>query len=324
MTTPKMDLFLQLRGVTPEKLVEAMEDIKLHPEIKSVAVEIIGDFDGNLYTAQMDAIAPYLPGGAKEAVEKAYIGSAIPEWTSTTTSPYREGIKDWQEREKALGLQLSLWTQVKNRYPALIAHPNVGLYINYEAVMEWWIDTSIRWSYEYYFKRSIVDAEGIKRGVSIMWCPAFWYKTPPAGLRALVDQTWVGMKAHTGRIIDRIDVEDMMGRNWINATVHDVSQWLNVFRGTGAQVTVDCEMFEEPGWGPSDPAELASRMSQYAERGIEIGHCFEFRYWLMLPSFHTHGTTTPPPFPTVPAPTDEEWQVLVEAFREAGYEITRG
>lgn len=320
MLWPDMDLFFQLRGVPVAQLVEAFEDIRdNHPEIRSVALEIIGDFDGNLYRSQMDAIRPYLPGGTRSAVDFVYIGSAIPQWTSTTTSPYREGIKDWQEREKALALQLKLWRQVKDRYPDLVADPNCGLYINYEAVLEFWVaDPSIRWSYEYFFKRSIVDAESIRKGIDLLWCPAWWVRTPPAGMKTLINQTWNGMLAETGRIIDRVDVEDMMGRNWIGATVDHVEQWVNTFEDTGARVAVDCELFEEPAWSPSDPQELNNRMQAYINRGLEIGHCFEFRYWQQLP--HTHPVAPPLP-PTVNQPPQEVWDAIVVALAEIGYEI---
>ena len=323
MSLPSMDLFIQVKSYPVAALVEMCEHIRTSHKtpgpgyIGGVTIEIIGDFDGNLATPQLDALAPYLPGGSKQTFDHLFVGSAIPEWTSTTTSPYREGIKDWQEREKALALQRGLWQKFAQRYPQLLPRFDVGLYINYEAVLEWWVtDPETRWSFEYYFRRSLVDAESLKPGVEVMWCPAMWVNKPPAGMRSAINTTWNNMKLETGRIIDRVDIEDMMGRNWINMTTTDVRDWYRLFSDTTALVTIDAELFEEPNYAPSDKAELQSRLETYIALGLPIGHCFEARYWM---NAHDDAEITPPP--TVPLPPTEILEAMLARAYELGYEL---
>jgi hypothetical protein len=293
LTEPAQGLIIQVSSlaptVTPTTLKTWLEQIrrdhrtKTRPGyINSVVVQDIADQNGTLLTNYLDVLAPYLPGGATPAFDRAFLGTVDLAWTGGG-SKYIEGIESPAFRATNVTLSQTAAKAYKARYPQVKA----DWYITYEANLAGFWDQNIQQAYLTYINQLIPALSTISAGKAYLWSPSFWtaYKSQPAWAIPSLQQNLGDLFGKTTTPLT-LDLQDFVGQSNGGSTKEDAAVWVNYLKQNYstklAKVQINTEQFKQNSDGSivvGDAIELPTRESYYAKQGIELGPSWELRYW---------------------------------------------
>lgn len=286
----RLSLFCQINSISTSELQAACEHIRAEHRdpskedyVYNLVINEIGYDNGALRTSALDVLKPYLPGQPKQAFDNLFVGSSILPWNGPG-NPYREGISDGDFRWANLQLQDTLWRAFDQQYGSQIAP--FHFYINYEGVLSYLDEWSVKAGQEAYLVQSVRDAHDIHPDRSIMWAPAVWRTNAmtQAELNA-VSQMFGAVKWYANQYghdhgVNWLHLQDMLGRGWGGIDLWDVKAWYDQLASLGQfdSLRVDTELFT-PSYQPIPLAEYQARMNFYDQHNIPVGASWELRYW---------------------------------------------
>lgn len=242
--------------------------------IYNVVLDEIGR-DGIL-SSNLDIILPYLPGGPKQAFDNVFVGS---HFLAVAKDPYGYGMLNAEHRWKNLNQQLDLWKAFADKYDIPF-----HFYINHEGVLDYFDIPSIAHAYEAYLIQSCRDANSVRPGAAVLWCPAVWSRKAltKAETRG-IKRTLQNVKIWSGtRGITWLHFQDMMGRKW-SPSWWTVVKWYRQLKALGIfdSLRVDMELFQTTanGLAPADPGAVLARERYYKRYGVPVGASWELRWW---------------------------------------------
>lgn len=280
--------------------------------IQSIVLQDIapsGSYGSPLYTAVLDTLAPYLPGGARASFDTAFVGTLVepdaPPGAPATWSPYVDGITDSALTSAHLAASARAAAAFAARYPAL----TYDWYLSWEAFLPalMYADSFaypqppritpsvIRAANLAYQTRLIQKLSAIRPGRAFLWSPALdrsWAQVRVDGQAAVVQQNlqsyFAALRAQTGAAL-WLDPQDGLSRPCLMVggaygnTVADRVEWLQrlaAMRLPVAALQVNSELFASPYCsGASAPAQVLARLSAYQQNGIPIGPSYEIFSW---------------------------------------------
>ena len=321
-------LFISVRDYKPQYLKEALEDLRIyhrgddHDRIINLVLTGVQGRAGFGFNSNMDIIRPYLPGGDKKACDNVFIG-VRPEGIFKTDyslpsyqqrSPYAAGTLDASYRWKQLTEQRQTWEQVSERYPDLTWHA----YIDYEAVLEWWVNSDIANAYKAYLIQSVKDA-GDR---AVLWSPSFWadFHHTGSGTKDLIAVNIQKVFRDVGHNRMWLHLQDKLGSNVPGVTTEDAIGWYNLLKNCGykfASLAINMELFNLDDYSSVTEAVRLEREVKYAAAGVPLGAAWSMRYWM---KGHEHPTPEAQPdetvrSPLIPSPPNEV--TAKEAVRQA-------
>ncbi|MEO7423062.1 MAG: DUF4434 domain-containing protein [Ornithinibacter sp.] len=289
---PPSGLMIQLStlgpAITPAMLITWLDDVRSNHNnpsnpgyINGLVLQDIADQNGNLLTAYLDVIAPYLPGGATPAFAKASIGGVeeLP-WTGPGQR-YIEGIEDQAFRDQNVALSVSAAKAFTSRYPLA----RTGWYISYEANLGAFQDSNVKNAYITYLNQLTTSLSAVKQG-AFTWSPSFWTTyaaTPEWALQAL--QTNFTDFFAKVQVPLAMDLQDFVGQSGGATTREDAVAWAKYLQQWAAKMTsveLNAEQFRQNGDGSivgGDAIEVPARETYYVQQGIPVGPSFEIRFW---------------------------------------------
>lgn len=254
--------------------------------IDTVVLQDIAKPSGALYTTYLNAITPFLPGGATPAFDRAYIGTVDLPWTGAG-SKYIEGIKDAPFRNKNVNVSKTAANNFKVRYPTIVA----DWYITYEANMSGFWDSNIETSYLAYINQLSAGLSTVRPSKTFLWSPAFWTplrNQPPWALPDL--QTNIADISNKINVPLVLDIQDFVGQSQGASTRLDADAWMDYLKVNWKASTtiaptvfqINAEQFQINDSGAivaGDPIEVPERENYYAGEGHKVGPSWEIRYW---------------------------------------------
>jgi hypothetical protein len=294
-TTAPSGWFLQLSTVGPNYPISAVTRwlgtaCKLPVSSRpSLVLQDIVDSDGQLATADLDAIAPYLPGGGLHCVSALYVGTTQPAPTDLG-SPYTNGVESPAYRADYVATSRSLAAQFVGRYPSL----KFNWYLSYEANLNDQYYPDVESAYSSLLTQAETALSQV-RATGFLWSPAFWYpwssyEQNAAGMAGLTQGLGALFSAlrQTGRRLV-IDLQDYVAGSacqpsWNRMTPSDAVGWVRYLASVPAApaVELNIEQYQTDcttgGMTSADPAELAARTATYVDAQIPLGPAFELRY----------------------------------------------
>jgi hypothetical protein len=263
---------------------------------RDLILQDIANSDGSLATAYLDAIVPFLPGGAEACFRRVFVGTIDLSW-SGPGSKYVEGIQDTSFRDRQLTISNTLASAFVLRYPTV----PIDWYLTYEANLNDLYSPAVESAYRSLMTAEMQSLSSLRPGATFAWSPAFWYpysvySSNVAGmtqLRANLHDLFSSLQRTTAGI-QLLDLQDFVAGSRCQpdgnrVTAGDAVSWAGFLAGLGQipEVTLNVEQYAVDcatgGIGPGDPAEIRSRESFYASHAITLGPAFELRYWI-----HTH------------------------------------
>lgn len=284
-------LFIQVGSLSPSKIVEYCEYIRngnSPVEIYNVALTYIGDRNGNLFTEQLAAIKPYLPGQPKAIFDNVFVGS-VADYTGIP-DPYNTSMFDSTVRWSLLTQQRVLSEAIASLWSDVTFH----WYVEHEAALNLLSNVTLRAAYEAFLVQSVIDLRTIRPNTAILWSPAIWENRPSTDVQNQLGFLFRNIKTHTDGIgINWLHLQDTSGRHWFNPTAQDILAWYKALPAFDSK-RINVEQFKEASNGgltPQDRATVSAREDAYAQLGMPVGFCWEIRHW--------YGVVTQP----VTAPT---------------------
>lgn len=289
---PPKGLMIQvssLQGTPPSTLKRWLEDIRRDHHnrsrpgyINTVVLQDIADSSGVLYTAYLDVIAPYLPGGATPIFTRVYVGTVDLAWTGAG-SKYIEGIEDANFRTQNINVSLTAASAFKARYPKI----STDWYITYEANLAGFWDAHIEGAYTTYITQFMNTLSGVRANRAFLWSPAFWtmYADEPAwatpDLKTNLSHLFTSVPKRL-----TLDIQDFVGQSGGTSSMESAVAWVRYLKQNwsanlnGVQMNVD--QFQQASNGAisvADPTEVTARENYYHSQNIELGPAWEIRYW---------------------------------------------
>lgn len=290
---PPMGVMIQVSSLapatSPAALKSWLEDIRRdHHDarkpgyVNAVVLQDIADSAGTLYTAYLDVIAPYLPGGATPIFTQAYVGTVDLPWTGSG-SKYLDGIEDANFRSQNVNVSVAAATAFHARYPRIVN----SWYITYEANLAGFWDANLASAYRTYLVSLINALSPVAGRRDMLWSPAFWtmYSDEPAwampDLKTNLGKLFAGLPARL-----TLSIQDFVGQSDGASTPASAASWIGYLKQNWskqlAAVQVNVEQFNESGNGAltaDSSSDLTARESFYQGKGITLGAAWEIRYW---------------------------------------------
>lgn len=293
VTEPPMGLMVQLSSLSPtttpvtlkswfEQIRSDHRDRNRSGYINNLVLQDIADSSGNLNTAYLDAISPYLPGGATPAFDKVYVGTIDLPWTGSG-SKYLEGFESATFRTENVNKSRTLAAAFKQRYPRV----QINWYITYEANLAGFWDTKMASAYKTYLSQLMPALSGVSGGKAFLWSPAFWtnYSAEP-------DWALPGLKTNLADVFSStptkliLDMQDFVGQSKGGTTKDDAVTWANYlktnFGDKLTSVQINAEQFRVQSDGSitaAESSEVVAREAYYRTKGLNVGPSWEIRYW---------------------------------------------
>lgn len=284
-------IFIQLGSIQATELADALEYAYRNDLYTDVCVSQVADTDGNLYVDKLEILEPYLPWGDKPTFNNVFFGTNV-DYTGWSR-PYADDMANGVFRWKLLHLQKLIAARISGRYLGRVYH----WYIEHEAPLNHLSEPSIRAGYEAFLVQSIRDLNALNPRGAILWSPAFWTPSIPAGLD--LAGFFERVAHYAGRPIDWLHLQDMLGRDRPDIDIDDAIAWLRALPSFSSK-RVNMELFRTipEGMTAEDREVIEARRRQYQAAGIGIGISWELRY-----DFRARTALAPPVVPT-PAPED--------------------
>ncbi|MGI8625564.1 MAG: hypothetical protein ACR2J5_03185 [Geodermatophilaceae bacterium] len=290
-SAPPKGLMIQvstLQGTPPATLKMWLEDIRKNHHkrspghINAVVLQDIADSSGALYTAYLDVIAPYLPGGATPIFTRAYVGTVDLAWTGAG-SKYIEGIEDASFRTQNINISRTAASAFTARYPKV----STDWYITYEANLSGFWDARIEGAYKTYISELMKTLTSVRANKAFLWSPAFWTMYADEPSWAMPDLTTNLTHLFTGlptRLT--LDIQDFVGQSGGSSSMESAVSWVRYLKQNWgrylSKVQMNAEQFRQAADGTisvADPAEVTQRENYYYSQSIELGPAWEIRYW---------------------------------------------
>ena len=313
----KKSIFVECSSLTPAQLTTMLEAVRSRyqaGEIYNLVLTAICDDVGNLYTDQLDAIRPFLPGGSRVACDNVYVGT---NWKAFTPAAYGLDMSKWYNHYAVWGgmltsryrwdqitLSAKAWADFKARYNL----PWMHFYLSNEADLESLghptLGPSVSAGIEALLIELCRQAKAVESPRSVLWSPFCWtpYRSVPADTKtrmgARLGSLLRNVKNYSGMGINFLDPQDSVGaRPGITFKEDAAALYDAIHNANGVYMGMNVEQFRATGSGfVASPA--ISREAWYLQsRGIPAGACWELRYWyqnlVAVPP-------TPPPAPSYP------------------------
>lgn len=288
-TDPPSGLMIQISSLTSTTTLKTwMEDVRKNHRnpakpgyINNLVLQDIADVNGNLLTAYLDVLAPYLPGGATPAFTKVSIGGAADQPWTGSGQKYIEGIEDPTFRNRNVALSVSTGRAFKARYPLV----RFDWYLPFEANVGAFWDGNIEAAYVAYVNSMTSGLLAVKAG-GFTWSPAFW--TP---YRSMASWMLPALQANLTDFFTKVrpftmDLQDFVGQSGGATTKEDAVVWAKYLKTNWASrlvaVQLNAEQFKQDSSGgitAGDPIEVPAREKYYASQGVSVGPSFEIRFW---------------------------------------------
>ena len=334
----RMSVIVQISSVASQtngaaRLAAVLEALRLHhrdpsrpgfipPRGRRDIAPASGD-GSQLFTGVLDAVAPYLPGSARPAFDRVFVGTLLeppkPAGAPASWSPYVEGIADPALRSAHLAASTRAAAAFVARYPSV----RVDWYLSWEAFLmplmyadsfaypapPRIVPSILRADYLDYQQRLVAALSGIRPGRAFLWSPALdrsWAQVSVDGQGTVVPQnlrSYLGaMQAAAGGRL-WLDLQDGLSRPCLEVggaagnTIADRVDWFHRLAGMSlplAALEVNAELFVSPYCpGVSSPSQVLSRLYAYEQAGVPIGASFDIFGWSVL------ATPQPAPRPAV-------------------------
>jgi hypothetical protein len=264
---------------------------------RDIVLQDIAGPDGVLKADYLDAITPYLPGGARACFRRAFVGTVDMPWTGAG-SKYVEGIQSSSFRAQNVALSKSVARAFVARYRQL----KINWYLTYEADLNQLYYPSVQQGYAALFSGEMQALAAIRPRATFSWSPAFWYpysvySTNTAGmtqLRSMLVDLFSTLRTYGG--VQLLDLQDFVAGSACQPpgnrmTPSDVVGWARFLASLQQlpEVQINVEQYavncSTGGIGPGDPREVANREAFYAGQGLKLGPSFEVRYWMPVHGF---------------------------------------
>jgi hypothetical protein len=285
-------LFIQVSSVNPVQMVELIEHLRRRhrhgaDRITQLCLSDVADGSGNVRWSTLDLLAPYLPGGGRQAFDRLFIGTLFIPWTGPGTG-YREGIFNDSFRWQNITASRQVAQQLHARWPGRVW----DWYITYEAFTDWLEDASLRTRYEWYLIELCRQLNGVRPGRDFMWSPAWgiplrtWSAARQANLRSQLQTLFNNTRTFSGtRGITWLHLQDSVAATRGGSiTNNDAVNHYRFLAGAGyafSSLALNLELWRNQSGQvvPGDPAEIFQRRSFYAAMGVPVGISWELRYW---------------------------------------------
>ncbi|MFE6846577.1 hypothetical protein [Streptomyces sp. NPDC057686] len=243
--------------------------------MNDLVLQDISDTDGVLFSDYLDAIEPYLPGGATPAFQRVWVGTQVLPWGGSGDA-YDTGILDSDFRADNIALAETAATSFVADYPDV----EFGWYITYEANLAGFTDNSIKTAYDTYLTGYMNALNVVDPGHTYLWSPAIWTQyedlPDPSGLATNLSSCLRGLPSPL-----EITIQDGCGSGV--GVKESSAQWrtyLQTAVGPETPVTLNAELFKiDGGVVTADLTEVKSRLAYYLANGVPLGPAFEIRFW---------------------------------------------
>lgn len=287
-------------------MLDVVHDRYLAGEIYNLVLTSICDQQGNLYD-QLDAIVPYLPGGAKKACDNVFVGS---NWKIWDPAVYGANKSEWFNHYAVWGGYLNeryRWDQINltekawKAFKAKYDLPWMHFYVSNEGDLQSWGHPTLGDTVSRVSEALLVElcrrAKEIEPHRSVLWSPFCWTpytqvpSTEKARMSAAMFRVFANVEVYSGMGVNFLDLQDGVGaRAGVTkpqdaALLHDDIAKSYPF----PSLRMNVEQFAATSAGfVATPT--AEREKFYSDRGIQAGACWELRYW-----FENVALPAPPP-----------------------------
>jgi hypothetical protein len=259
----------------------------------------------------LDAIAPYLPGGATPAFDNLFVGTTIepgPPAGASEWSPYVEGVLDASLRAAYVHTSAGLARAFVDRYPFVVHH----WYLTWEAFLPpmMYADgfpgqradpSRIRAAYVELVGEVTAALNAVRGGRAFVWSPAIDRPLVQVRVDGQEQATRTNLTSFFQELVARmqqstsypralwLEPQDGLSRPSLmvggahNNTVETRIEWfrfLDVLDLGVAALELNAELFT----APSDPdagntTAVRARLQAYEGAGIPLGTCFDLDGW---------------------------------------------
>jgi len=260
---------------------------------RDLILQDVAGADGSLATPYLDAILPFLPGGAQSCFGRVFVGTVDLSWTGAG-SKYVEGIQDASFRARHLAASKALATAFVARYPTV----PVNWYLTYEADLNDFFYPNVERAYESLFTTEMHNLSALRPSATYAWSPAFWYPysvysantVGMSQLKVNLGTFFTALQQRTAGI-QLLDLQDYVAGSACQpasnrVTASDAMNWFGFAKTVShtREVAINVEQYAvncaTGALGPGDPVEIRARESFYANHAVTMGPAFELRYWI--------------------------------------------
>jgi len=320
-------IFLEVSSLTPERIVSIVEDIRAHhrsgtDRVYNLVLTNIADIGGALYVAQLDALRPYMVGGALAACDNVFVGTRwLPwDWAKYGADPAQwynhyavwGGILNGQYRWDNLFYNQKVWKAFKERYALPWQHFYVSMEMDVGSLYHSALGLQIKSAYEAYLIQSCKDARVVESSRSVLWSPFHWDKfgrvtaAQRNELRVQLNSMMLNVKNLSGTAgINFLDLQDGLGARPGIVTVSDAaaafSTVASAYPFASAKMNVEWYRATSSGFVADN---ASAREAEFLASGITTGAVWEGRYFK---DAHSHGAVPSPSVPSIKFLSRSQW-----------------